>query len=153
MKKWLQTLLSGKPHFYIGGTERPYMLRWFLLPRNRWFNIYLHKFLRDDDDRALHNHPWFFISLMLKGAYIECLPAGRAILRRAGSLVFRPANHKHRVELLRDKTGDRIPCWTLVVTGPKVQTWGFFCPKGFVPWFDFVDQNDAGNIGKGCGEI
>jgi hypothetical protein len=41
------------PDFIIGGAERPYMLRWFLLPRNEVFNIYYHRILRDDDDRAL----------------------------------------------------------------------------------------------------
>lgn len=42
--------------FTIGGHERPYLLRWFIIPRNRFFNIYLHKFLRSDDDRALLDH-------------------------------------------------------------------------------------------------
>lgn len=55
MFNWLKVLLSGKPHFVIGNADNPYMLRWFILPRNRLFNIYLHKFLRDDDDRALHD--------------------------------------------------------------------------------------------------
>ena len=51
-RDWFKTLISGKPHFVIGGADDPYMLRWYLIPRNRRFNIYLHKFLRDDDDRA-----------------------------------------------------------------------------------------------------
>lgn len=71
--QWFATLLSGRPHFIIGGTDRPYLLRWFLIPRNRWFNIYLHKFCRDDDDRALHDHPWWFVSIMLQGSYVEHL--------------------------------------------------------------------------------
>lgn len=45
------------PDFYIGGNANPYLLRWWVIPRNRFFNVYLHKFLRDDDDRALHDHP------------------------------------------------------------------------------------------------
>lgn len=52
--RWLRTLLSGKPHFVIGSGESPYLLRWFLIPRNTKLNIYLHKFLQSDDDRALH---------------------------------------------------------------------------------------------------
>jgi hypothetical protein len=157
LMNWFKTLLSGRPHFYIGGTERPYMLRWFLIPRNPWLNVYLHKFLRDDDDRALHDHPWAFISFMLFGAYYEMTPSewnryGQVAFRRTWSIAFRRATHQHRVALLRDKSGQPIPCWTLVVTGPKVRTWGFWCPKGFVPWHEFVDQNDKGNVGKGCGE-
>lgn len=140
----IKSFFYRPPDFIIGEKENPYLLRWWVIPRNRWFNIYLHKFLRDDDDRALHSHPWPFASFMLRGSYIEMLPGDRAILRRAGSIAFRRASHQHRVELLRIKDGKRIPCWTLVVTGPRVQTWGFFCPKGFVPWYEF-DK-------KGCGE-
>jgi hypothetical protein len=44
------------PDFIIGNP--PYMLRWWLLPRNPTFNVYYHRILRDDDDRALHDHPW-----------------------------------------------------------------------------------------------
>ncbi len=157
MWNWIKTLFSGRPHFYIGGPTNPYMLRWYLLPRNHWFNIYLHKFLRDDDDRALHDHPWWFLSIMLRGVYYEMTPSewnrfGQVALRKTGSVAFRRATHRHRVALIRDKAGNPIPCWTLVFTGPKVRTWGFWCPKGFVPWFDFVDHSDVGNVGKGCGE-
>lgn len=159
--KWFLQLLSGEPHFYIGGKDHPYMLRWFILPRNRWLNVYLHKFMRDDDDRALHDHPWWFVSLMLWGSYVETRPARSweplaYYRRREGwfrdfrrgwlSIVYRRATDQHRVSL------DNGHCWTLVITGPKVRTWGFWCPKGFVPWDEFVDQSDHGNIGKGCGE-
>ena len=46
------------PDFIVGGKDNPYLLRWFVIPRNPVFNIYLHRFLRSDDDRALHDHPW-----------------------------------------------------------------------------------------------
>src|SRR4051812_37025247 len=100
MWQWLKTLCSGKPHFFIGGQDAPYMLRWYLLPRNPWLNLYLHKFLRDDDDRALHDHPWWFVSLMLRGAYYETTPSewtelGQVALRKAGSIAFRRATHQH----------------------------------------------------------
>ncbi|SID67872.1 Protein of uncharacterised function (DUF550) [Mycobacteroides abscessus subsp. abscessus] len=66
LRKWLRL----EPHQPIGAEgEAPYLLRWYVIPRNRWLNIYLHKFLRDDDDRALHDHPWWFVSLMLWGQY------------------------------------------------------------------------------------
>lgn len=158
MKDWLQRLCSGHPHFVIGGSDAPYMLRWYLIPRNRVLNIYLHKFLRDDDDRALHDHPWWFLSLMLKGGYFEVVPhpnvsGGNTVIeRRAGSLAFRRSTHRHRVVLLAP-TGVKEPCWTIVVTGRKNRTWGFWCPKGFVPWHQFVASDDKGNIGRGCGEM
>jgi hypothetical protein len=153
--QWLCVLLSGEPHFYIGGKERPYMLRWYVVPRNRWLNVYLHKFMRDDDDRALHDHPWNFVSVMLWGSYWEWQDWGGVIhgARRAWlSFAFRRATDQHRVTLRRDDAGQPIPCWTLVFTGPKVRTWGFWCPKGFVPWTEFVATDDAGAVGKGCGD-
>lgn len=137
--------------FFIGGAERPYMIRWFLIPRNRWLNIYLHKFCRDDDDRALHDHPWWFVSLMIRGRYVEHTESGSKT-RNAPSIAFRRAEHRHRVELLKNRHGDPIPCWTIVVTGRRSRVWGFWCPRGFVPWTEFVDQTDTGNIGKGCAQ-
>lgn len=148
---WFRTLISGRPHFYIGGTERPYMLRWFLIPRNGWLNVYLHKFLRDDDDRALHDHPWTFLSIMIRGRYFEHTEAG-TVERRAPSAALRHAEHRHRVELPKTLRGDPVPCWTIVITGRKWRTWGFWCPRGFVPWHEFVAPDDEGAIGRGCGE-
>lgn len=149
---WFRRFFTGLPHFRIGPPGDPYMLRWFIIPRNRRFNIYLHKFLRDDDDRALHDHPWWFVSLILKGGYFERVEPNRIISRSPGSIAFRPATHRHRV-ILRGNTGQREPCWTIVVTGRKKRTWGFWCPKGFVPWHEFVQESDHGNIGRGCGEM
>lgn len=149
--KWLWKLVTLQPHLKIGGTQ-PYMLRWYLIPRNPWLNVYLHKFLRDDDDRALHDHPWKFISFMLWGVYSEQRHGHKTLVRSAPSLAYRDATDRHCITLLRNKAGQEMPCWTIVLTGPKIREWGFWCPKGFVVWTDFVDVNDEGNIGKGCGE-
>ena len=79
---------------------KPYLKRWYLLPRNKFFNLYLHKFLASDDDRALHDHPWWNISIILKGGYIEHLPYHPfGIMRNVGDIVFRRAEQAHRIEL------------------------------------------------------
>jgi hypothetical protein len=142
--KWLAGWLSGGPHFVVGPPERPYLLRWYVLPRNPWFNVYLHRFLRDDDDRALHDHPWPSLSLLLAGRYIEHTATGRREYR-TGNLVRRGAEHAHRIELPGGK-----PAWTLFVTGPRVREWGFHCPRGWVHWRKFVAETDHGNTGLGC---
>lgn len=160
---WIRTLLSGRPHQSIGGEENPYLRRWYLIPHNRWINVYLHQFLRDDDDRALHDHPWWFASLMVRGGYyewMECPTPSQCRLsfgdqcvrvRRAPSIAFRRATHRHRVQLMRDESSQPIPCWTIVITGPRVREWGFWCPKGFVPWRRFLDVDGDGTSGPGCG--
>ena len=60
---------ARKPDFIIGGHDAPYLLRWWLIPRNRFFNVYVHQFLRSDDDRALHDHPWLLnCAILLNGS-------------------------------------------------------------------------------------
>jgi hypothetical protein len=143
------------PDVVIGGHDRPYLRRWHLIPRNRWFNIYLHHFLRSDDDRALHDHPWWNASILLRGRYREHvrLSGGGTIqrVRRLGCVYLRRAEQAHRVELLPDGQGGEMPVWTLFLTGPKIREWGFLCPAGWRHWMDYVRQVPGGNeIGEGC---
>lgn len=154
---WLVTLLSGRPHEAIGGWENPYMLRWFLFPKNRWFKVFLHKFVRDDDDRAAHDHPFNFWSILIRGTYFEISQITddhRSLYGswRRARIIYRSATYRHRIELQRDDDGKIIPCWTLVFTGPTWREWGFWCPKGFVPLKEFADPTDESKVGKGCGE-
>jgi len=140
-----ESIIVRPPDFVIGNPNDPYMRRWYLLPRNEQFNVYLHQFLRSDDDRAMHDHPWDSFSLVLDGIGIEHVPGG---LRRfgAGDIFQRAANHVHRIEVVAG------PIWTLFITGPKVREWGFHCPQGWRHWRDFVATVQGGNeIGAGCG--
>lgn len=152
------------PDFIIGGADKPYMLRWWIIPRNRLFNIYLHKILRDDDDRALHDHPWWNVSILLRGHYVEVRPdASKAAtpytrvadlpvtrrLRGPGSIVFRRASTAHRLELPVVNGGASF-CWSLFITGPIVRTWGFHCKWGWRNWKEFVSERDVGATGRGC---
>jgi hypothetical protein len=158
------------PDFVIGSKDDPYLMRWWVIPRNRIFNIYLHKFLRDDDDRVLHDHPWPSCSIILKGGYLEHMPNGVKKARYPGKAYFRSATAAHRIELHKDvfevkdasggfyKVGEKIlvrrQAWTLFITGPKIREWGFHCPKGWVHWRLFCDVKEGeamgGEIGKGC---
>lgn len=148
-RRWLRKWLRGEPHFVIGGRDDPYLMRWYVIPRNHALNVYLHKFCRSDDDRALHDHPWWFVSILLRGGYLEVTPDGMRE-RRAPSIAFRPAQWKHRVQLHRDSGGER-PCWTVIVTGPKRRHWGFWCPSGFVPWEQFTaNVPGVSTTGRGC---
>jgi len=149
---------SREADFVIGGHERPYLRRHWLLPRNPVFNVYVHQFLRSDDDRALHDHPWLFnASWLLEGAYIEWVPSrGNANPLRptcrflkAGDWKFRWGAAPHRVQLHR-LAGPEIPCWTVFITGPRVRQWGFYCDRGWVHWKRFTATHDKGAIGKGC---
>lgn len=145
--KWLRCWLDGTPHFVVGANSPggPYLLRWYIIPRNDWLNVYLHKFLRDDDDRALHDHPWRSWSLLLAGRYVEERPGGVRTEYRAGSFLCREAGYPHRIELPGGK-----PAWTLFVTGRRVREWGFLCPQGWVHWKKFTASGRPGEVGPGC---
>lgn len=181
------------PNFVVGADDPAgaYLRRWYITPwrgwfqaipepqRNRWQrsvvwatqhllpNLYLHQFLRDDDDRALHDHPSWAVSLILRGAYLEHTRGayGRPMrhLHKAGSLRFMPTLHAHRIELLREVVvpSDRNgagrppavhprPCWTLFLFGPKRRDWGFWCGDRWVPWQQFTAAGKPGEVGRGC---
>jgi hypothetical protein len=70
--------------------------------------------------------------------------------RKRFSIAFRRAEHRHRVVLKKDLYGSPIPCWTLVITGPRVREWGFWCPRGFVHWKAFTKSKNSGEVGRGC---
>lgn len=150
LAKWLlPRLIRGRDPDTVIGTP-PYLLRWYLIPRNRFLNIYLHRFLRDDDDRAMHDHPWPSVSLALAGKMRELfirngLECSRNVV--SGDLIWRKATHTHRMVILHG------PAWTLFVTGPRIRSWGFHCPNGWRHWREFTKPGPNGrsqNVGKGC---
>lgn len=149
----IERALQREPDVIIGGKDDPYLLRWHLIPRNPLFNVYLHCFLRSDDDRALHDHPWLWCSVLLRGGYIEHTIAAGGVHRRdqrlAPSVRFALPTKAHRVELI-----DGASAWSLFVTGPRVRQWGFHCPeRGWVHWKEFTSEN-GNEIGPGCdGEV
>lgn len=154
------------PDIIIGPKEQPYLRRWHVIPRNRFFNIYLHHFLASDDDRALHDHPWVNLSILLKGCYWEHTDGSSifmtGIVRRdQGDWVFRRSGKiSHRIELDQKMIFDGLykykivdmPVWTLFITGPRYRMWGFHCPNGWKPFHEFLARYDGTDRGKGCDE-
>ncbi|MBU0539644.1 MAG: hypothetical protein KKG73_14565 [Gammaproteobacteria bacterium] len=135
-----------------------YLSRWHLIPRNSFFNIYLHKFVGSDDDRALHDHPWHSLSFLLSGALAEVTDedkiAGCQTMNYPRFLrpIFRRRSHQHRLILLGNK-----PAWTLFITGPrkhfadgKTPRWFFYCPNGRKPWYTMTTPD--GQQSGGCEE-
>jgi hypothetical protein len=124
----LVSRLNRPPDVRIGPADDTYLQRWHVIPRNRFFNVYLHRFLRSDDDRALHDHPWINLSILLRGTYTEHTIAAGGVhqraVRKAGDFKLRGARTAHRVELTHGT------CWTLFITGPRLRSWGFHCPNG-----------------------
>ncbi len=121
----------------------PYLLRMWLTPpvkKRKEFDaqnsVLMHYFFCGDDDKALHNHPWWFRTRVLSGGYVEHLPPmsweprsklgpawnDRMIQRVAGDTVERHLGDLHCV-------GEVAPgTFTLVETGPETVKWGFHPP-------------------------
>lgn len=142
--------------------ENPYLRRWHVLPRNKYFNIYLHEILMPDAETALHDHPWWNISIVLKGGYLEYLKGKDGDLvkqivvwRSPGSIIFRRATDAHRIGLAANwdpAIGKQtwLPSWSLFITGRNVRVWGFHCPQGWTPYDKFLKVTSTTSTGKGC---
>jgi len=121
-------------------TERdsdvPYLIRYYLFLKNRKnfpFNITLHKVLVSDEP-TLHDHPWGYATLILKGGYWEWIPVkskegavvgSTRVWRGPGHFRVRSADDLHWLELEKDSNGNEIPCWSLFFMGRKAGAWGF----------------------------
>ncbi len=92
--------------------------RWRLC-QSKWCNVMLHNIKRADTDAHCHNHPWSFISIVLKGGYDEKTPKG-INPRKLFSVAYNKATNYHKIEKLH---GDSA--WTLVITGPTRKEWGY----------------------------
>jgi hypothetical protein len=103
--------------FRVEEINGDHLRRWHLFAC-RFFKVYIHCF-QDSDGPELHDHPKRFISIGLRGWYVEQTEDG---FREFSAPWFRtfPASHKHRIMIL-----DR-DVWTLVIVGPPQKPWNFF---------------------------
>lgn len=143
--------MKRKPDLVIGPLHNPYMLRWNLLNWRGW-QLALHKIVRSDDDRALHDHSADNLSIIIKGCYVE-LPGewGHGTLHVAPAVIFRKAEKPHRLVI-----GHGAVVWTLWLRWPPRREWGFHCPKGWRHWRDYVAERGeyykegVSTVGRGC---
>ena len=144
-----------KPDLIIGPRDNPQTLRWHIF-RWRGWQLSLHKWLRSDDDRALHDHSGHNLSLVLTGGYWEVTRAGddRPVERFRWPLVpyFRRAELPHRIIL----ASDGRPAWSLWLRWPPTREWGFHCPKGWRHWREYTASREdyyktqISEVGPGC---
>ena len=144
------------------GSDDVYLARfWLTVPQftkdhnyDSGNSVLLHFILKDDEDDAMHDHPWDFRTHILSGGYTEQLPnqdwddeyysgeidyyafpgplPGPHPPRRVGNIIQHKATDLHKaVEVMPDT-------WTLVTTGSKDRDWGFW-PEG-QPWAPYKDH-------------
>lgn len=115
-----------KPHKIVPNMSGDYLRRWHLIPRNKLLNCYLHHFIGNDDGPELHDHPWWSLSIVLRGGYWDVLPRDVMTLRKAGDFILRRPRTIHRVTLSKRRDDALKPAWSLFLTGPVVREWGFW---------------------------
>jgi len=131
--------------------SEPYLERYYLFLKDRKrfpFNVFLHKFLKSDPD-DVHDHPWSYATLILKGGYYEWIPQfdetgslSCEIRKWRGPGHFRiccPTSY-HRVEL---KPG--VTAWTLFMPGPQTREWGFLVEDQWIHNENYLEDMSTNN--------
>lgn len=121
-----------------------YLYRWTLLV-TRWFKVYLHHFVGEDWTKDMHDHPKRFVTIGLRGSYIEETPGGERLWRAPWIRSF-PATHVHRLRMVNG--GE---CRTLVIVFKTVRQWGFWHKGRWIHWRRYVDSETAVQQ-KACGD-
>lgn len=120
---------------------RTYLNRWSVTS-DRLGGVMLHRMDAPDPGVDLHDHPWWFVSIILWGGYIEeradirnaCARAetvepsrGDRVTRKWLSARTMRLDECHTITRLRRKTS-----WSLVIKGPRRRGWGFYLPGGYL---------------------
>lgn len=106
-------------------TPSQYITRLHII-KTPWFAVMLHWIAKPDPEPDLHDHPVTFLSLILRGGYIERMPDGYHVRRWCNFI--RAATHVHAIRMVLPGT------LTLCLVGPDVREWGYHTPSGWVHW-------------------
>jgi len=125
---------------------RPFLDRWGIV-HERIGGFYLHHIAGPDPGMDLHDHPWSFVSIILRGSYTEqtaeareaCLlaeiaeqwPETSERSWRRFSIHRMPLTIAHRITAVEPGT------WTLVLRGPTRRKWGFYLPDCWTVWTSY----------------
>lgn len=149
-------------------------LRRYMLFYSRFFCIYIHRFLKSDDETH-HDHPWNFLTYIVEGSYTEELLKSSVYdkfkvwpvrfkksqnHREAGSIAYKRATDIHRVIVDKERTEEEIDEAPLTVCfiGPRIREWGFWLPaqtkvsrqdKKWVLWTEFLGIDPSSPEFKG----
>jgi hypothetical protein len=125
----------------VENPTRTFMVRWRLV-QTPWFGLYVHRLNAPDRRTTLHDHPWPFVSFVLRGGYTEEIGI-RAGRRGRGPVVGRRLRSWGPGSVHRMRRTDahtitwlhRTPTWTLVLVGRRATDpgWGYWDETGWTP--------------------
>lgn len=142
---------SLEPDHLYHADGSPYMLRYWI-SHDGPLAARLHHICTPDLDRHMHDHPWDFTSVVLRGSYVEARPLARnpvfnadetepaqLLERTVGSVAMRRATDRHRIVTVSEGG-----CWTLVHLGERLDhPWGFYTPAGKVYHYNYASVHAA----------
>lgn len=120
----LYRLTQRRPMRLIRIDGQPYLERYHIAKIGP-IRIWLHHFVREDEERAVHDHPWSALSLILTGGYteehIEDSFAFNYRDLKAPRWNWIPWHKQHRIVAVSKDT------WTLMLVGPRTgREWHFY---------------------------
>lgn len=119
-----------------------YLERWGI--ECRWGGIFFHRMAAPDPGLWLHDHPFWFVSFVVKTGYSEYRALARdpenweVTHRNRFSLRSMRLDEIHRIVALQGKTS-----WSIIIHGPKKRPWGFFTDEGWVAGTDLETDSRA----------
>lgn len=150
----------------------PFLDRWGIV-WDRLGGFYVHHIVGPDPGMDLHDHPWSFVTVVLRGGYFEHVLESRQAMesvaevsrigrywgwrevidvtkpngirtRRLPSVHRMPLHLAHRIVAVDRNT------WTLVLRGPTRREWGFFPPYRWVPWtkYDYETRRPSVSLAR-----
>ena len=130
-----------------------YMKRMTFAPKNRWFNVYLHRYFGNDAmTYGLHDHPWNSLSIRIWGKPLQEYKFGKSHYNELGvfTSMTQPRVYIPKDKLLQFRTVPRfvyrradeahsLVCRnpgtiTLFITGKRIREWGFWTGKTGAIW-------------------
>lgn len=124
-RRWALLERFEVPHF-----DQPdvnYLVRWRLIS-TPFVSIYLHRIGTPDSRPTLHDHPWSFVSIILRGGYDEvrrdAFTGGTVVRRRRFVNIMRRDDAHYIAHLLR------VPTWSLLFVGRRRREWGYWRGHG-----------------------
>ena len=108
--------------------------------------MFLHRFLKSDPD-DVHDHPWPYATLILKGGYWEWVPQFNSLGEKVGEIAkwrapghfrFCSATSYHRIEV-----DPEVDCWTLFMPGPQKREWGFLVKNKWIQHEQYLSSRSV----------
>lgn len=144
--EWLIERSKKTPYLHIYGKDgHMYMGRWWLFnpypspeelrsKGDRFpISIRIHHIQKEDDDRALHDHPWNARTIIIKGGYREVREDGKVYYREPGDTAGLKFGEYHRITHVHPEGA-----WTIFITGKYRGTWGFLVDGTKVQWRKYL---------------